>query len=107
MTKYRAKKTEVDGIVFDSMAEAKRWCELKLLERAGEIRGLSRQIPLPVTVNGKLICKVVIDLAYWQGEQRIYEEIKSKFTRTLPVWRLKKKLVEAVYPNTELREVVR
>lgn len=43
-SKYRAEKTEVDGIVFDSKKEAERYTELKLLEKAGEIKGLRRQV---------------------------------------------------------------
>lgn len=41
--KYGAKKTEVDGITFDSKSEAKRYQELKLLERGGAIKNLSLQ----------------------------------------------------------------
>jgi len=36
MSKYHSRKTEIDGIVFDSKKEANRYCELKLMERAGE-----------------------------------------------------------------------
>lgn len=43
MNKYGNKKVTVDGIEFDSRKEAKRYCELKLLERAGEISGLELQ----------------------------------------------------------------
>lgn len=42
--KYGAKKTEVDGILFDSKREASRWLELKALEQAGEITDLRRQV---------------------------------------------------------------
>lgn len=42
--KYGNKKTNVDGFVFDSKAEATRWTELKLLERAGAISDLKRQV---------------------------------------------------------------
>lgn len=42
--KYHNKKVRVDGITFDSVREARRWQELKLMERAGEIRGLKRQV---------------------------------------------------------------
>lgn len=42
-SKFNAKKTEVDGVVFASKAEAKRYGELRLLERAGEIRALELQ----------------------------------------------------------------
>jgi len=41
--KYGARKTEVDGIMFDSAAEAKRYGTLKLLESVGEINGLRLQ----------------------------------------------------------------
>ena len=43
-SKYNNNKTIVDGIRFDSEAEANRWCELKLLQRAGKIAGLDRQV---------------------------------------------------------------
>ncbi len=39
-----AKITEVDGIKFASKKEARRWQELMLLERAGEIEDLRRQV---------------------------------------------------------------
>ena len=42
--KYGSKKVEVDGIVFDSKKEAKRYQELLLLEKAGEIMDLRRQV---------------------------------------------------------------
>jgi hypothetical protein len=41
--KYGAKRTEVDGILFDSQKEARRYVELKLAEKAGEIRNLRLQ----------------------------------------------------------------
>lgn len=43
-SKYGARKTVVDGITFDSKREAERYSELKLLERAGKIEGLRRQV---------------------------------------------------------------
>lgn len=44
MQKYKAKKTEYDGIMFDSKKEAQRYAELKILERAGVIKNLQRQV---------------------------------------------------------------
>ena len=44
VSKFHAKKTTVDGIVFDSKREAARYQELKLMERAGAIRDLKRQV---------------------------------------------------------------
>ena len=42
--KYGAKKLIIDGETFDSRMEARRWRELRLLQRAGEIDGLQRQV---------------------------------------------------------------
>ena len=44
MNKYGAKKLIIDGETFDSRMEARRWRELRLLQRAGEIDGLQRQV---------------------------------------------------------------
>lgn len=45
MNKYHNRKTmTTDGIQHDSLKEATRWCELKLLERAGKISDLKRQV---------------------------------------------------------------
>ena len=43
-TKYGSRKVEVDGITFDSKKEAKRYKELLLLEKAGELSNLQRQV---------------------------------------------------------------
>ena len=43
-SKYHNRKITVDGITFDSLKEANRWKELKLLEKAGEITDLQRQV---------------------------------------------------------------
>ena len=40
MTKYHSRKTEVNGILFDSKLEAERYIQLRLLEKAGEITDL-------------------------------------------------------------------
>lgn len=42
-SKYKARKTTIDGITFDSKKEAGRYQELKLLERAGAIKDLALQ----------------------------------------------------------------
>ena len=45
MNKYHAKPTFVDGRRFASRKEAARYCELRLLERAGKIQDLTTQVP--------------------------------------------------------------
>lgn len=105
--KYRNKRVTVDGVTFDSVGEAARWAELKLLERAGHIRNLERQVRVPLVVNGVKVCAVVVDFAYFEGERRVWEDHKSAYTRKLPVWRIKAKLIAALYPNVEIREHVK
>ena len=59
MIKYRNKKTIVDGITFDSKLEARRYTELKLLERAGEISDLRLQVKYTLLPSQKLENRVV------------------------------------------------
>jgi hypothetical protein len=99
MNKYRNVKTEVDAIRFDSKREAARYQELKLLERAGEIRDLSLQVRLPLEVNGEKVCTYICDFHYFEKNKGlgfgrwVYEDVKGKRT---PVYLLKKKLVKAI-----------
>lgn len=92
--KYNAKKTDVDGITFDSKRESRRYLELKMLLQAGHISDLELQIPFPCVVNGKKICSYKADFAYTQDGERVVEDVKGFVTRD---FRLKKKLVEALY----------
>ncbi|ALN73551.1 DUF1064 domain-containing protein [Aureimonas sp. AU20] len=96
--KYRAQKTEVDGITFDSKAEARRFMELRLLERAGEISDLKLQEPFACTVGDKavVVCTYRADFSYWdnrQKRQRV-EDVKGMDT---PVSALKRRLVRALF----------
>lgn len=102
--KFRNRKTTVDGIEFDSAKEARRWGELKLLERAGEIRGLERQTRFALDVNGQPICHYVADFAYRRGEALIVEDVKSPITRTNRAYRIKVKLMRALH-GVEIVEV--
>jgi hypothetical protein len=95
--KYRNKKTVVDGISFDSIREANRYAELVLLERSGVIQNLRRQVRFPLSVNGQLICTYVADAVYIENGHEIVEDTKSPVTRKLPVFRIKSKLLRALY----------
>ena len=44
MSKYRSRKVTVDGVTYDSVKEYRRWRELCLLQKAGKITGLDRQV---------------------------------------------------------------
>ena len=102
-SKYYAKKVEYDGIVFDSKLEAARYKILKQLEQAGELSELEVQVDFPcvVTVNGEdqKICSYIADFRYKRGEEVVVEDTKGVITQ---VFRLKKKLVEALYPGTKI-----
>lgn len=62
--KYRNKITEVDGIKFHSTMEANRWRELKLLEKAGEIFNLKRQVKFYLVVNEITVGSYTCDFTY-------------------------------------------
>ena len=105
MTKYHARRTEVDGITFDSLAEARRYGELKLLQAAGEIDTVIVHPVWPIVVNGALVCRYEADFQYHDYKLGcgVVEDVKSKPTMT-PTYRLKKKLMKAVH-NIEIVEV--
>lgn len=98
--KFRNVKTEVDGEKFDSKKEAERYGILKLLEQRGDISGLERQVTYRLEVNGQLIAKYIADFVFIQDGIKITEDVKSKHTRTLPVYRMKKKLMFALFGIT-------
>jgi hypothetical protein len=106
-SKYRNVRVTVDGIVFHSKKEANRFCELKTLEKSGLIGNLTLQPRMTVNVNGKFICAYIADFSYQEHfvgvSRKVIEDVKSPASKT-PVYRLKKKLVEAIY-GIEIREV--
>jgi hypothetical protein len=106
--KYRAKRTEVDGIPFASQKEARRYQELKLLEKAGEIRCLELQPRFPLVVPGvgnggpyerRHLGDYVADFRYADTRKNaiVVEDVKGFKT---PLYRWKKKHVEAQYGIT-------
>ena len=104
--KYGNRRTEVDGLVFASAAEARRYGELRLLERAGRIAGLEVQPRYRLVVNGVLIGTYVGDFRYEEDTDapdaaEVVEDVKGVRT---PVYRLKKRLLWALY-GIEIREV--
>lgn len=100
-------RTSVEGFIFDSKAELRRWEELKLLQKAGEITGLERQREFPLAFNGRpvlirsaryrngRVCTYTVDFAYTTSHgQPIYEEFKGFDTSES---RLRRAVVEALY----------
>ena len=97
--KYRNTPTTVDGIRFDSMKEANRYAELKLLQKEGLIAGLLVHPPFSIKVNGKYVCTYVGDFHYLDVKtgKEVLEDTKGVKT---PVYQLKKKLMLAVHGIT-------
>ena len=104
-SKYKNVKTEVDGIKFDSKKEAKRWQELRALQKAGQLRDLAHQwkyflIPPQTRSDGKKERAVdyIADFAYvdLDGVTHV-EDVKSPSTRKLPAYIIKRKLMLQVH----------
>ena len=85
------------GVVFASKKEMKRYAELRLLERAGEIRGLELQPEFRVSINDQHFCTYTADFAYTEKGERIIEELKSTGTAKDAAYRLRKKAAELFY----------
>ena len=105
--KYKRKKTETDGIMFDSAKEAKRYSTLKLMEKAGIISNLELQkkfVLIPAQKkNGKVIeraCTYTADFCYMQDGQYVVEDCKGMRTE---VYKIKKKLMLYTY-GIEIQE---
>jgi hypothetical protein len=94
LSKYRATPVAIDNIRFASKREGTRYLLLKTLFRAGVIQNLEIQPSFPFELEGKTIFTYRADFAYFDGDARVVED--SKGFRT-PVYRLKKKLIEAAY----------
>lgn len=97
-----------DGIAFHSAGEADRWSELQLLEQAGEIRTLRRQVRHNLYVNEVRITSYTSDFEYEEGPLwvHIVEDFKSPATARLEAFRLKMRLLLAL-ENISVRITVK
>lgn len=98
--KYHAKKVSIQGEVFDSKKEARRFLELQMLEKAGKISGLQRQkrfVLIPAQyepestgprggkIKGKLLERevaYVADFVYFDEEEKDFVIEDTKGVRT-------------------------
>jgi len=109
--KYSAKRTVVDGVTFHSKKEAKRYQELRMLERARLIERLELQPEFPIVIHGTPVRyasgRAVVyraDFRYRDleaGGRTIVEDVKGMDT---PLSRLKRALVETIY-GIKVREI--
>lgn len=118
-TKYHSKKINVDGIKFASKKEARRYSQLKLLERAGEISDLQLQVKFEliptqfeeVEVNGKIrrgkcverSISYYADFVYIDNStgETVVEDAKGMKTE---VYKIKKKLMLYIH-GIKIKEV--
>ncbi len=106
-TKYNNKKTEIDGIKFDSKKESQRYCELKLLEKANIIHSLILQpkfiLQEKFKKNGKSYqeIKYIADFQYFCNERQklVVEDVKGFETTE---FKLKRKMFEFMFRDLEL-----
>lgn len=110
--KYHAKKWELDGHLFDSQKEARRYQELRFLLRTGVITDLEMQvsfllIPAQKDESGKVVERAVTyraDFTYTDEHGRyIVEDVKSEATRTRE-YIIKRKLMLKVH-GIRIKEV--
>jgi hypothetical protein len=107
--KYRNNPTVLDGVKFDSKAEARRYAELQLLLRAGQIRNLRRQVRFELLPSVRLhgaqratpALTYVCDFAYEEGGREVIEDVKGAVTKE---YRIKRHLMKALL-GLDIREL--
>lgn len=90
--KFNAKPTEHDGIKFASKKEFKRYQELELLKKYGEVIFFLRQTPFHFKGGGKYVTDYTV---FWKDGTVTFEDVKGMRT---PMYKFKKKETEANYP---------
>lgn len=107
-SKYGSRKVTIDGVTYDSLKEYHRFCDLKLMQRAGIITGLQRQVKYELIptqrINGKVIERPVYyyaDFVYKMDRQLVVEDVKGYKT---PEYVIKRKLMLSVY-GIQIHEV--
>lgn len=103
--KYHNKPTFIDGIRFASKAEAQFYTDLKLRERAGQVRDIELQPkfelqPKYTNAKGQKIPAIyyIADYRYYDIEAKCTFIVDVKGVET-DVFKLKKKLFEYKYPD--------
>ena len=112
MNKLNARKVVIDGKTFDSQAEAFRYQELLLLQRAKQISDLKTQVEyvlIPVQKeNGKVIerkCSYIADFVYNENGKTVVEDVKGyRGGATYEIFKIKRKLMLQVY-GIKIKEI--
>jgi len=90
--KFKAIPTERDGYKFASKKEAKRYDELKLLQRANEVLFFLRQVPFHLPGGVKYLADFMI---FWANGDCTVEDVKGF---DIPSGKAKRKIAEQIYP---------
>ena len=104
-SKFNNTKVVIDGVKYDSKHEYKRYCELLLMEKAGEIKNLQFQVKFSVcpkapNVKGSRERFYIADFVYTKSDgTKVIEDAKSPITKKDKTYRLKKQLVQVLYPE--------
>lgn len=109
-SKYFNKKVYFDNKKFDSKKEYKRYYELKLLEKANEIKDLQTQVEYELQPsfkkNGTTYRKIsyIADFVYYDNRLNKWIVEDTKGFRT-EVYKIKKKLFEYKYSDLTIKEI--
>ena len=105
--KYGNRMVSVDGYKFDSVREAQRYIDLSLMQRAGVISDLRRQVPFELVPKqkdsrGRVIREIryIADFVYTENGKTVVEDAKGYKTKE---YELKKKLMK-YFHNIEIKE---
>jgi hypothetical protein len=93
-SKYGNRKTEYNGVKYDSAAEATYAALLDLRMKLGGVDRWTRQHRVPLVVNGVKVCDMVIDFMVWEKAE-IGRPVEIKGFET-EAYKLKRKLFEAL-----------
>lgn len=109
LTKYHAKKTEVDGIKFDSKRESEWYKKYREMEKKGEIRDLELQprfeLQESFRKHGKAYRRIEYVADFRFTDKNGIDHIVDVKGMITPVYKLKKKLFEYKYPSLHIEEV--
>ena len=91
VNKYGARRVHTEEGWFDSEREHRRWGDLKLLERAGKIKNLRRQVPYElIPKRGRMrAIRFIADFVYEENGKVVVEDSKGYRNRLYMLkWRL-------------------
>ena len=99
--KYKAVKVNIDGITFDSKAEAHRYSELKIMQAGRLIYDLELQPEFHHMINGQKMFTYRADFKYIEHGRDVIEDVKGVCT---PIFNLKRRIIQAEF-GIEIRMV--